>query len=63
MYAAVPRIIPIAVIAGDVIVGDIDDARRRRATGSERFREAEVEHLHRAVGRTLNVRWFQVAVE
>ena len=38
MYAAVPRIMPACVIAGVVIVGDIDEIRRRaRPTGSIAF--------------------------
>ena len=37
MYAAVPRIIPACVIAGDVIVGDIDMLGDDRAGGSIAF--------------------------
>ena len=55
MYAAVPRITPTPVIiAGDVIVGDCRDVGAARSCFRVReLRQAEVEHLHRAVGRTL----------
>ena len=47
-YAAVPRIIPHESSRGVVSVGDIE-AWRRTGRRLHRFREAEVEHLHRAV--------------
>ena len=55
---------PRRVIAGVVIVGDCDDRRARaRASGLHRFREAEVQHLHRAVGPHLDVRGLEIAVD
>ena len=63
MYAAVPRIIPACVIAGVVIVGDIDTLGDDRARGLHRLRQAEVEHLHRAVGADLDVRGLQIAMD
>ena len=63
MYAAVPRIIPACVIAGVVIVGDIDTLGDEPRRGLHRLREAEVEHLHRAVGAHLDVRGLQIAMD
>ena len=63
MYAAVPRIIPACVIAGVVIVGDIDALGDGRRGGLHRLRQPEVEHLHRAVGADLDVRRLQIAVD
>ena len=53
MYAAVPSITPTPVIiAGDVIVGDaVTSARAGRGVRRAQLRQAEVEHLHRAVRR------------
>ena len=53
MYAAVPSITPIPVIiAGDVIVGDaVTSEGPAVAPTCASLREAEVQHLHRAVGR------------
>ena len=62
MYAAVPRMTPACVIAGEVIVGDID---RLAAIGPEclqRLREPEVEHFHSAIRRDLDVGRFEIAV-
>ena len=49
MYAAVPRIIPSCVIAGVVSVGELAQSPPHRRSVSERFGQAEVEHLHGAV--------------
>ena len=62
MYAAVPRIIPACVIAGVVIVGT-STCSAMNSRWLHRFRQAEVEHLHRAVGADLDVRGFQVAMD
>ena len=65
MYAAVPSSTPTPVIiAGDVIVGDARDvsAGRPRLRVRE-LRQPEVEHLHRAVGRDLDVRRLQIAMD
>ena len=52
------------VIAGVVIVGDIVGARRHaRRGGLHRFRQTEVEHLHRAIGPHLDVRGLEIAVD
>ena len=60
-----PRITPIlVVIAGVVIVGDcVAFATTPDAAGSSRLRQAEVEHLHRAVVPHLDVGGLQVAVD
>ena len=58
-----PRIIPACVIAGVVIVGDIDTLGDRRPRRLHRLRQAEVEHLHRAVGAHLDVRGLQIAMD
>ena len=61
-----PRITPVCVIAGVVIVGDCDracPAKRAARSGLHRLREAEVQHLHRAVGSHLDVRGLQIAVD
>ena len=50
------------VIAGVVIVGDCDDARRA-ADRLHRFRQAEVQHLHGAVRPDLDVRGLQIAMD
>ncbi len=63
MYAAVPRIIPARVIAGVVIVGDIDTLADIAPVGFHRFREPEVEHLHRAISADLDVRGLQIAMD
>ena len=56
---------PACVIAGVVIVGDCDRlaSRRRSRRRLHRFRQAEVEHLHRAVGADLDVGGLQIAVD
>ena len=55
---------PACVIAGDVIVGEFDGVRRRaRRVRVDRFRQTEVEHLHRAVGADLDIRGLQIAVD
>ena len=47
-----------------MIVGDCDDVRRgRQRPGAHQLRQAEVEHLHRAVGRDLDVRGLEIAVD
>jgi hypothetical protein len=54
--------IPIAV-AGDVKVGEfiacVPDPRRRL----DRFREPEIQHLHRAIVADLDIRWLQIAMD
>ena len=68
MYAAVPRIIPAWVIAGEVIVGGAS-SRVRGLTVLRVLRswsalcESEVEHLHRAVGAHLDVRGLEIAMD
>ena len=54
-------IVPIAVAAGLVIVGD-DATIGRRAVSRDRLRETEVEHFHRAIVANLDVRRLEVAV-
>ena len=52
------------IIAGDVIVGDMRHVRQARAAGSgSQLRQAEVQHLHRAVGPHLDVRGLQIAMD
>ena len=58
-----PRIIPACVIAGVVIVGDFVTSRRRSRGRLHRLRQAEVQHLHRAVGAHLDVRGLQIAMD
>ncbi len=62
MYAAVPRIIPACVIAGDVTVGEFMRLGARRSGGVERLRKTEVEHLHRAVRAHLDVGGLQITM-
>ena len=51
-------------MAGDVIVGDtVTSAWPAAASGSRELREAEVEHLHDAVRRDLDVRGLQIAMD
>ena len=64
MYAAVPRIIPAWVMAGDVIVGEWDELTDVVVrTGVERLGEAEVEHLDGAVFAHFDIGRFQIAVD
>ena len=58
-----PRIIPCAVIAGLVIVGELAISADCDPVGPVSFRQAEVEHLHRAVRAHLDVRWLEVAMD
>ena len=54
------------VIAGVVIVGDCDTfacTPASRCRWLHRLREAEVEHLHRAVGAHLDIRGLQIAMD
>ena len=64
IYAAVPRMTPTPVIAGVVIVGDIDCACQSRRLGAvtsfHGFREAEVQDLHAIVWRHLDVGGLQI---
>ena len=58
----------LVAIAGDVIVGDCDRAALDRALpmrrpSLQRLRQTEVEHLHRAVLRQLDVGGLQIAVD
>ncbi len=55
-------IVPIAVAAGLVIVGD-DGNDGRRAVDGDRLRQPEVEHLHGPVVSNLDVRRLEVAVD
>ena len=61
IYAAVPRITPICVIAGDVNVGEFI-ASAAPASDVDRLRQPEIQHLDRSVGADLDVRGFQIAV-
>ena len=63
MYAAVPRITPRSVRAGDRSVGEFASAAATRSSGVERFGEAEVEHLHDAVRRDLHVGRLEIAMD
>ncbi len=63
MYAAVPRIIPACVIAGDVIVGEFIASAVALDVRVERLGETEVQHLHRAVTSHLDVRGLQIAMD
>ena len=66
MYAAVPRIIPACVIAGDVMVGDCVSPPEPEAWSPsriERLRQPEVEHLHRAVGSDFDVCRLEIAMD
>jgi hypothetical protein len=62
MYAAVPRIMPACVMAGVVMVGDIETFDDDDAADSS-LGQAEVEHLHGAVVAHLDVRGLQVAMD
>ncbi len=53
---------PACVIAGVVIVGDNERLLLPHRRSFDRLRQSEVEHLHRAVRRELDVGRFQVAV-
>ena len=59
MYAAVPRIIPIAVIARDVIVGDIDRLVGAAPTGSSAFARPKSSTLTVPSARTLMLAGFK----
>ena len=61
MYAAVPRITPVPVIAGDVMVGE--SSPLVSGCRLQRLRQAEVQHLDHAVGPYFDVRRLQVAVD
>ena len=64
MYGAVPMMNPACVIAGVVMVGDIERLRTvRPARRIHRFGQPEVQDLHRAVGSQLDVRRLQVAMD
>ena len=54
---------PACVIAGVVIVGDCDTLGDEPRDGFHRFRQAEVQHLHRAVGADLDVGGLQIAMD
>jgi hypothetical protein len=51
------------IIAGEVIVGDIDALAGHRACRLQRFREPKVQYLHRAIGSHLDVRWLEIAMD
>ena len=52
------------IMAGDVIVGEaVTSAGPAAASGVRELREAEVEHLHHAVRRDLDVRGLQIAMD
>ena len=62
------RMIPPAVIAGVVIVGESEDRRERlrhaiHAHGLQRLRQSEVQHFHCAVFAHLDVARLQVAMD
>ena len=54
---------PARVVAGDVSVGECRDVAASRRRRLERLRQAEVEHLHGAVGPHLDVGGLQVAMD
>ena len=54
---------PACVIAGDVRVGDSSTLAATPASGVDRLGQAEVEHLHRAVGADLDVGRLQVPMD
>ena len=58
-----PRIIPACVIAGVVMVGDIDALADIAPARIHRLRQTEVQHLHCAVRAHLDVGGLQVAVD
>ena len=62
MYAAVPKITPIWVMAGVVMVGDLD-ASAEVPAGSIAFANPKSKHLHRPVRSDLDVRRLQIAVD
>ena len=62
MYAAVPRIIPACVIAGVVIVGDIDRLGDEPAAGSIAFARPKSSTFTVPSGAHLDVRGLQIAV-
>ena len=62
MYAAVPRITPACVIAGRTSA-TFDRTRRLAESGVHGLRQAEVEHLDRAVGAQLDVGRLQIAMD
>ena len=68
MYAAVPRMMPCSVIAGEVIVGDCDrscaaEAPDAPAAGSIALARPEIEDLDRAVRTHFHVGGFQIAMD
>ena len=52
-----------SAVACAVSVGRVGDVGARGAGRIHRFRQAEVEHLHRAVAAHLDVRGLQIAVD
>ena len=63
MYAAVPRMTPISVSAGLVIVGETVALAPVTSIGIQSLREPEVQHLHCAVGSQLDIRRLEIAVD
>ena len=63
MYAAVPRMIPWAVIAGLVIVGEFIAPAFARARRVEGLGQPEVQHLDDAVGAHFHVGGLQIAMD
>jgi hypothetical protein len=60
MYAAVPRITPLAVIAGEVRVGEFEESG---IAGSGGLGQAEIQHLYCTVRPHLDICGLQVAVD
>src|SRR5262245_39072276 len=63
MYAAVPRITPILVIAGEVIVGNAAAFVLPPDTGSSAFARPKSNTLTMPSGRTLTFAGFQIAMD
>ena len=63
MYAAVPRIMPSCVIAGDVMVAPVALRALRPLRDLRELREPEVQHLHRAIRADLHIARLQVAMD
>ena len=63
MYAAVPRIIPACVIAGVVIVGDIEALADIAPVGSSAFARPKSSTFTVPSGAHLDVRGLQIAMD
>ena len=63
MYAAVPRMTPASVASHAGDVGEVIASSADAACGLHRLRQAEVQHLHRAVLANLDVGGLQIAMD